>query len=122
MFSLTELESAADIVHSIMPATPAYRWPQLCNSTGTELWVKHENHTPTTAFKVRGGIYLLNKLSQSVDKPNGLISATRGNHGQSLSYSGSHACFFGNPWSGGGLETRKYDRLCFYTKHKKCQK
>ncbi|MCP3673663.1 MAG: threonine dehydratase [Gammaproteobacteria bacterium] len=91
MFSLNELEDAADIVHSIMPATPAYRWPQLCNSTGTDLWVKHENHTPTTAFKVRGGIYLLNKLSESANKPKGLISATRGNHGQSLSYSGYRA-------------------------------
>ena len=89
MFTLNELGQSLDLVHSVMPATPAYQWPQLCKQTGCDLWVKHENHTPTSAFKVRGGIYLLNHLSQQTNPPKGLISATRGNHGQSLSYSGS---------------------------------
>ena len=89
MFNLEELHTALDVVHSVMPATPAYQWTQLSKHTGCDLWVKHENHTPTTAFKVRGGIYLLNQLSKQQSPPKGLISATRGNHGQSLSFSGS---------------------------------
>ena len=89
MFTLSELQQAYEIVHQIMPETPSYSWPQLCASTSTELWVKHENHTPTAAFKVRGGIYLLNSLTQQSQPPKGIISATRGNHGQSLSFSGS---------------------------------
>jgi len=89
VFTLNELKEATEIVHQVMSATPAYSWPQLSNHTGCNLWVKHENHTPTTAFKVRGGIYLLNKLCQSSDRPVGLVSATRGNHGQSLSFSGA---------------------------------
>jgi len=89
MFNINELHDASKVVHDVMPPTPAYHWPQLSSSTGCEVWVKHENHTPTTAFKVRGGIYLLNQLNQSAYKPEGIISATRGNHGQSLSYSGS---------------------------------
>ena len=89
MFTLKDLQQASDIVHQIMPSTPTYSWPQLCSSTSTDVWVKHENHTPTTAFKVRGGIYLLNQLTQQQQPPKGIISATRGNHGQSLSFSGA---------------------------------
>ncbi len=89
MFNISELHAASKVIHEVMPPTPAYHWPQLSSHTGCEVWVKHENHTPTTAFKVRGGIYLLNQLNQSASRPNGIISATRGNHGQSLSYSGS---------------------------------
>ena len=88
MFTLSQLHTAADIVHHVIQPTPQYNWPQLCRSTGCDVWVKHENHTPTTAFKVRGGIHLLNQLTQTKTepKPKGLISATRGNHGQSLSF------------------------------------
>ena len=89
MFNLTELQQATKTVQQVMQPTPAYSWPQLSNNTACDVWVKHENHTPTTAFKVRGGIYLLNKLAHSKLPPKGLISATRGNHGQSLSYSGA---------------------------------
>ncbi|MFD2166987.1 threonine dehydratase [Thalassotalea euphylliae] len=91
MFSLPELESAANVVYQSMPATPQYSWPQLSSLIGTEVWVKHENHTPTTAFKVRGGLYLMHELIRSKNRPKGVLSATRGNHGQSLSYSGNKA-------------------------------
>jgi len=88
MFSLSELEAAAASIYRFMPATPQYSWPQLNHHTGCELWVKHENHTPITAFKVRGGIHLLSSLKQRGEMPSGVLSATRGNHGQSLSYAG----------------------------------
>jgi len=86
MFSLKELEIAAGIVYQYMPATAQYNWPLLSKEAGCEVWVKHENHTPTAAFKVRGGLCLLDKLSQNQKAINGIISATRGNHGQSLSF------------------------------------
>jgi threonine dehydratase len=71
----------------VVKPTLQNNWPQLSDIAGCEVWVKHENHTPTGAFKVRGGVYLLNQLMNSENPPKGLISATRGNHGQSLSYS-----------------------------------
>ena len=82
------LEAAARLVHSVLPPTPQYCWPLLCERTGTELWVKHENHTPTGAFKVRGGLVLLDHLKRTMPRLAGVISATRGNHGQSLAYAG----------------------------------
>lgn len=91
MFTLTQLKQAATDIYQIMPPTPQYNWPLLAHTSGCEVWVKHENHTPTTAFKVRGGINLVNHLLESGNKPKGIISATRGNHGQSLSYAGSRA-------------------------------
>ena len=91
MFTLTELEQASLLVHSVFQATPQYNWPQLCQKTGCDIWVKHENHTPTTAFKVRGGLVLVNALMNSSNPPKGLISATIGNHGQSLAFAGNRA-------------------------------
>ena len=91
MFSLTELEQASHLVHNVFPATPQYNWPQLSENLGCEVWVKHENHTPTTAFKVRGGIVLIDALIKSAKPPKGLISATIGNHGQSLAFAGKRA-------------------------------
>ena len=88
MFNLSDINHAADVIYQIMPPTPQYNWPQLSKQMGCDVWVKHENHTPTTAFKVRGGIYLLNQLMQRADRPAGILSATRGNHGQSLSFAG----------------------------------
>jgi len=78
-------------VHSVFSATPQYNWPQLSGVCGCDVWVKHENHTPTTAFKVRGGIVLIDALMKSAKPPKGLISATIGNHGQSLAFSGKRA-------------------------------
>ncbi len=91
LFSLKELEQASHLVHSVFSATPQYNWPQLSHDCGCEIWVKHENHTPTTAFKVRGGIVLIDALMKSAEPPKGLISATIGNHGQSLAFAGKRA-------------------------------
>lgn len=67
-----------------MPPTPAYSWPLLCRRTGVEVFVKHENHTPTGSFKVRGGLTYLDALRSADRLPKGLVTATRGNHGQSI--------------------------------------
>ena len=85
MFSLDEYESAAELVHAAMPPTPQYPWPLLAARTGCQVYVKHENHTPTGAFKVRGGLTYCSRLPRGTP---GLISATRGNHGQSLAFAG----------------------------------
>jgi threonine dehydratase len=69
-----------------MPATPQYRWPLLEQRVGTTVWTKHENYAPTGAFKVRGGLVYLQHLLREGRKPAGVISATRGNHGQSIGY------------------------------------
>ncbi|MFN4015525.1 MAG: threonine dehydratase [Reyranella sp.] len=84
MLSLDEIESAAAIVHGAMPSTPQYAWPLLALRTGCETWVKHENHTPTGAFKVRGGLVFMDRLKRRAPGTAGVISATRGNHGQSI--------------------------------------
>jgi len=84
MLSLPELEKAAAIVHGGMLPTPQHTWPLLALRTGCEVWVKHENHTPTGAFKVRGGLVYLERLKQRAPDTKGVISATRGNHGQSI--------------------------------------
>ena len=73
------------------PPTPARRWPLLEQVTGTTTWVKHENHNPTGAFKVRGGLTFVARLLAEQPAASGLISATRGNHGQSLAYAGAAA-------------------------------
>ncbi len=87
---LTDLESAAALVHAVISSTPQYSWPLLNERAGFEVWVKHENHTPIGAFKVRGGLVLLDALRR---KPGfrGVISATRGNHGQSLAFASARA-------------------------------
>ena len=85
-FDLTELESAATLVHRVVPPTPQYAWPKLGRRAGCTVWVKHENHTPTGAFKVRGGLVYLDRLRNANPKISGVISATRGNHGQSIAF------------------------------------
>ncbi|WP_151634502.1 threonine dehydratase [Noviherbaspirillum aerium] len=84
-----QLEAAARTVYRTMPATPQYSWPLLNEALGTELWVKHENHTPTGAFKVRGGLVYMEALARRAPGATGVtgvISATRGNHGQSVGF------------------------------------
>jgi threonine dehydratase len=83
-----DLEQAARLVHSVMPPTPQLSWPLLNQRAGCEVWVKHENHTATGAFKIRGGIVMLERLKRAKPKLPGVVSATRGNHGQSLAWSG----------------------------------
>ena len=84
--SLDEVRSAADLVHTVLPQTPQFCWPLLCKRTGVEVWVKHENHQPIGSFKIRGGITLIDQLVKSKSGLQGVITATRGNHGQSIAY------------------------------------
>src|SRR3954471_12527216 len=88
MFNLTELERAHEIVGQAVPPTPTYAWPLLAQRLGATVIVKHENHTPTSAFKVRGGLIYLDRLKRERSTTTGIISATRGNHGQSLAFAG----------------------------------
>ena len=81
-FSLTALRSAAARIYQEMPPTPQYVWPLLQNRFGAEIWLKHENHTPTGAFKVRGGITYMEWLVREHPDVSGIVTATRGNHGQ----------------------------------------
>ena len=84
--TLEQLESARAVVARHMAPTPHIRWPLLVSRTGAKVWVKHENHTPIGAFKIRGGLNYMNKLkSEQPDCP-GVITATRGNHGQSVGF------------------------------------
>lgn len=86
MFDLPALEATARLVYAAMPPTPQYAWPLLAARTGAEVWVKHENHTPIGAFKVRGGLVYVDRLKREQPQTAGIISATRGNHGQSLAF------------------------------------
>lgn len=83
LFNKTELEHAAQLIRTQMLPTPQYVWPLINEAVGTEVWVKHENHTPTGAFKVRGGITFMDWLVRSDPEVRGICTATRGNHGQS---------------------------------------
>ena len=94
MFDLEGLEGARDVVARHMLPTPQYRWPGLCSLAGCEVWLKHENHTPIGAFKVRGGLVLMDELQNGPGLPCKIITATRGNHGQSIPFA---ACRLGVP-------------------------
>ena len=95
LFSLAELEEATGIVRQAFAATPEIAWPLLRERTGAEVWVKHENHLPTSAFKVRGGLVLADALKKGRygKVPRGIITATVGNHGLSQTYAGRKAGF-----------------------------
>ena len=84
--SLTDIETAAQVVYRAFPPTPQYRWALLSERLGTDCWVKHENHTPVGAFKIRGGLTYFDQLKQRGELPREVISATRGNHGQSIGW------------------------------------
>lgn len=88
MFSLNDLEAAHRLVLTAFPGTPHYAWPLLAERCGAEVWVKHENHTPTGAFKLRGGLVYAERLKRERPQVAGIVSATRGNHGQSLAWAG----------------------------------
>src|SRR5919108_2984053 len=81
---LAALEEAAALVHRSVPPTPQYCWPLLSQRVGAELWVKHENHTPIGAFKIRGGLVYLDEIRRSHPHLRGVVTATTGNHGQSI--------------------------------------
>lgn len=86
MLSRRDFESAEELIYRSMPATPCYSWPILAQALGLDIWMKHENHTPTGAFKVRGGLVYASRHKERFPECPGLISATRGNHGQSLAF------------------------------------
>ncbi|MGH3473289.1 MAG: threonine dehydratase [Aeromicrobium sp.] len=81
--TLDQLDDAAKLVHEFVPPTPQHRWPLIDEALGTETWLKHENHTSLGAFKIRGGIVYMHRLMER-EKPSGLVTATRGNHGQAI--------------------------------------
>ncbi|HRN75944.1 threonine dehydratase [Ottowia sp.] len=84
--TLADIEAAAQIVYRELPPTPQYRWALLSERLGADCWVKHENHTPVGAFKIRGGLTFFEALKASNELPRAVISATRGNHGQSIGW------------------------------------
>ena len=94
LFSLDELEAVTKIVRALVPPTPAYAWPLLAAKAGATVIVKHENHTPTGSFKARGPVAYMDALRRSGQMPKGVITATRGNHGQSVAIA---AAKFGIP-------------------------
>ncbi len=88
MFDRAELEAAARTIYAHMPPTPQIAWPLLAQRFGCTVVVKHENHTPAGAFKIRGGIVYVERLKRERPQVRGIVSATRGNHGQSLAFAG----------------------------------
>ncbi|HEU4407444.1 MAG TPA: threonine dehydratase [Polyangiaceae bacterium] len=88
MFDLAALEEAEGLVRRDLPPTPTYAWPLLAERAGCDVFVKHENHTPVGAFKVRGGLVYVDALRRERPGARGIVSATRGNHGQSLAFAG----------------------------------
>ena len=86
LFTLDQLHAARDLVYRHMPPTPQYSWPLLAERLGTDVCVKHENHTPIGAFKVRGGLVYLDELKRREPDCRGIITSTRGNHGQSIPF------------------------------------
>ncbi|MGH7684466.1 MAG: threonine dehydratase, partial [Vulcanimicrobiaceae bacterium] len=86
MPALAQIRRASKIVHSVFGPTPQYAWPLLAQRLDAEVWVKHENDTPIGAFKVRGGLVYLHELTKKEKQISGVITATRGNHGQSIAF------------------------------------
>lgn len=84
--TLAEIEAAAEVVYREFPPTPQYRWALLSERLGADCWLKHENHTPVGAFKIRGGLTFFDALKRRGELPREVISATRGNHGQSIGW------------------------------------
>ena len=84
--TLQDIEAAAEVVYRDFAPTPQYRWALLSERLGTDCWLKHENHTPVGAFKIRGGLTYFDQLAQRGALPREVVSATRGNHGQSMGW------------------------------------
>lgn len=84
--TILEVQEAAALVHRFLQPTPQYQWPILSQQAGCSLWIKHENHTPTGSFKMRGGLVYLDWLRRNHPDVNGVVTATRGNHGQSIAF------------------------------------
>jgi threonine dehydratase len=84
--TLADIDAAAQVVYRQFPPTPQYRWALLSERLGADCWVKHENHTPVGAFKIRGGLAYFDALARRGELPPEVVSATRGNHGQSIGW------------------------------------
>ena len=84
--TLADIEAAAQVVYRDFAATPQYRWVLLSERLGTDCWLKHENHPPVGAFKIRGGLTYFDQLERRGALPREVVSATRGNHGQSMGW------------------------------------
>ncbi len=82
--SLDQIRAARELVYRYMPPTPQYSWPLLNERLGTEAWIKHENHTPVGAFKIRGALIYLTWLKNRHPSLTGVAAATRGNFGQGV--------------------------------------
>ena len=95
LFSMPELEEAHKVVRQALPTTPQIAWPLLSERTGAQVWVKHENHLPTSAFKVRGGVVLANAIKRGAygKPPKGIVTASVGNHSLSQTFAGRQAGF-----------------------------
>ncbi|WP_299294733.1 threonine dehydratase [uncultured Tateyamaria sp.] len=91
MLTLTDLQEVAAFVQARMAPTPQHHWPLLSAKTGAEVWVKHENHTPTGAFKVRGALTFMDWLVRTHPEISGICTATRGNHGQGQAWAATNA-------------------------------
>ena len=90
-FPTQDLEEAVSLVHQVVQPTPQHAWPLLANYIGCEVWVKHENHTPTGAFKIRGGVIYMESIKTENPSCQGVIAATTGNHGQSIAVAATSA-------------------------------
>ena len=90
-FTRAELEETARLVHQLVPPTPQHHWPLLSQRAGAEIHVKHENQTPLGAFKMRGGLVYMDNLKRREPDCPGVITATRGNHGQSVAFAAARA-------------------------------
>ena len=86
MFTIDELERAAEAVHRVLPETPQIRWALLDQRVKAQVWVKHENHTPIGTFKIRGALFYIAELRRKAPGVKGVIAATRGNFGQSVAF------------------------------------
>jgi len=106
--SLEELEAASSLVYRSMLPSPQLCWPLLSERCGCDVLVKHENHIPTGAFKVRGGLVYIDRLLQRQPDLPGLVSATRGNHGQSVAV----RCLVTDPPSDLCSQSRSADQKC----------
>ena len=84
--TLAQLDAAAAVVYDAMRPTPQQRWPLLDERCRASVWVKHENQTPVGAFKVRGGLVYFDRLIRAGTRVDGVVAATRGNHGQSIGF------------------------------------
>ncbi|MDG4648550.1 threonine dehydratase [Roseibacterium sp. SDUM158017] len=90
-FTKDDLEAAHRLVTAAMPPTPQHAWPLLAGRTGAQVFVKHENHTPTGSFKVRGALTFIDWLTRTHPEARGICTATRGNHGQGQAWAATSA-------------------------------